>query len=395
VTVSRDTRVNFALTFGLAGIGVVLGLVIPVMCRSRPSEQPVKAPSDQLAGEALEGAGGYLYRLAGYGPVMGSDVSLSAVFPNQRDPRAKAAFEKALAAALGLEKRITKYEPESEVRRAWGLAPGQSFQVSEDTFRAIELSKELWSRSGGAFDCTVQPLIELYKYTGKEERPPTDRELAEARARVGSEALILDREKRTVAFAAAGMKIDLGAVGQGLGTDLACGALREAGATSALVELGGEVRAFGRKLPGKPWSVAIVHPRAPGRTMATVELDGNAVSTSGDYQKFFKSGGRRASHLLDPRTGKPLVGGAVSVTIIAPECILADGLATAVSVLGPAEGLKLVESYRAEGGRAEGKTVEALIIEETADGKLVPHFSPGLAGKLKVELEVPGAAPAK
>ena len=124
--------------------------------------------------------------------------------------------------------------------------------------------------------------------------------------------------------------------------------------------------------------------------MATVPLSGNAASTSGDYEKYFQKGGRRASHILDPRTGQPLVGGAVSVTVIAPECILADGLATAVSVLGPAEGLKLVASYR-----AEGQAVEALIIEETADGKLVPHLSPGLKDKLKVDLELPAAAPEK
>jgi thiamine biosynthesis lipoprotein len=166
---------------------------------------------------------------------------------------------------------------------------------------------------------------------------------------------------------------------------------------AGLVELGGEVRALGRRTDGQPWRVAIVHPRAPERTMAVVELDGNAVSTSGDYEKYFLVAGgalpaeadsrlapaarkRRASHILDPRTGRPLIGGAVSVTVIAPECILADGLATAISVLGPAEGLKLVESYR-----AAGQTVEALIVEEQPDGKLVPHLSPGLKG-LEVKL---------
>ena len=115
--------------------------------------------------------------------------------------------------------------------------------------------------------------------------------------------------------------------------------------------------------------------------MAVVELSGGAVATSGDYRKFFRTGGRRASHVIDPRTGRPLVGGAVSVSVLAPDCRLADGLATAISVLGPAEGLELVESYR-----REGTAVEALVIEETADGKLVPHLSPGLAGGLKLDL---------
>jgi thiamine biosynthesis lipoprotein len=352
-------------------------------------------------------------------PVMGSAMHLTVVmrYPNQN--RAQAALDAGAKAALDLEKKISKYDATSEVRRAWEAKPGESLPVSAETFRALELSKELWKRSGGAFDCTVQPLIELYKFTGKEERMPTDAELAAARARVGSDKLVLDPAKRTVASAAPGMKIDLGAVGQGLGADVACEALRRAGAESALVELGGEVRAFGHKPEGSPWNIAIVHPRAPKRTMAIVQLDGNAVSTSGDYEKYFLTAEgaapapvdsrltttprkRRASHILDARTGKPLVGGAISVTIIAPDCALADGLATAVSALGPVEGMKLVESYNNSGtaqppshqgdsswclGGKGSRTVEALIIEETADGRLVPHLSPGLAGKLEIDLE--------
>jgi len=358
-----------------------LRLAIPRRAAERNAGETPSGPAPEALGEGR----GWLYRLHAE-PVMGSGFNATAVFAERDDARADAALAAALGAARRLEKKISKYDADSEVRRAWTMKPGESLRVSAETFRALDLSRDLWKRSGGAFDCTVQPLIELYKYTGKEERMPTAQELAAARARVGSDKLILDREKHTVALAAAGMKIDLGAVGQGFGADLACAALRDAGARSALVELGGEVRALGEKWPGQPWEIGIAHPRAPGRLMATVPLSGNAASTSGDYEKYFQKGGRRASHILDPRTGQPLLGGAVSVTVIAPECILADGLATAVSVLGPAEGMKLVASYR-----AEGQAVEALIIEETADGKLVPHFSPGLAGKLKVDLDLPSA----
>jgi thiamine biosynthesis lipoprotein len=387
MTSGRGALLASALA-ALGGAVLLAACLRPAVARRSPEGARPEAAAAP-APEALGAGRGWLYRL-GAEPVMGSGFNAAAVFAERDDARAAAALQGALAAARQLEKKISKYDRQSEVRRSWELRPGERLRVSEDTFRALTVSMELWRRSGGAFDCTVGPLLDLYKFTGREERVPTGQELAAARTRVGSDKLRLDAEKRTLGFSAPGLELDLGAVGQGFGADAACAALAAAGARSALVELGGEVRALGEKWPGQPWEIGIVHPREPGRLMATVQLSGNAASTSGDYEKYFKKGGRRASHILDPRTGEPLLGGAVSVTVIAPECGLADGLATAVSVLGPAEGLKLVESYR-----AEGRAVEALIIEETADGKLVPHFSPGLAGKLKVELDVSAAAPAK
>jgi len=385
-----------ALAAGAAAACLAIGLMACRRCRpDAASVSGRKAGAAAAAEEAF---------LLSHDQVMGSGFNAKAFFPAAREKEARAALSAALQAALDLEKKISKYDPASEVRRSWDLRAGERLAVSAETFRALELSRDLWKRSGGAFDCTVQPLIDLYKFTGKEERLPTDAEVAAARAKVGSDRLLLEPDGRTVALGAPGMKVDLGAVGQGFGADVACEALRKAGASGALVELGGEVRAAGRKPDGSPWKVAVVHPRATGKTMTVAELDGNAVSTSGDYEKYFlttegaapasvdsrlttKPRQRRASHILDPRTGKPLVGGAVSVTVIAPECSLADGLATAVSVLGPVEGMKLVESYR-----AEGRAVEVLIIEEAADGKLVPHLSPGLKGRLRVDLEVPAGA---
>lgn len=338
------------------------------------------------APESLGAGGGWLYRLKAE-KVMGSGFSATAVFERREDARARAALVSALAAARALEKKISKYDPDSEVRRLSGLPPGRSLEVSPETFEALRVSVDLWRKSGGAFDCTVEPLLKLYRFAGRPERPPTEPELAAARSRAGTDKLLLDSECLQVGFRAAGMELDLGAVGQGYGADLAAEALRRGGAAAALVELGGEVRAVGPKRPGRPWEVGIQHPRAErGRLMTTVRLAGNAVSTSGDYEKFFLQGGRRASHIIDARTGRPLVGGAVSVAVIAPSCILADGLATAVSALGPREGLKLIEEYR-----AEGRAVEALVIEEAADGRLIPHLSPGLAGKLEVRLDL-GAA---
>jgi FAD:protein FMN transferase len=314
------------------------------------------------------------------GKVMKTDLLAKVVYPRRFAGRAESSLQLALKSARHVEGLMSRFLPGSDISRLAAASAGTPVQIDAQTLRVLKLSKAIHRRSGGAFDVTVGPLVKLYKYTGrKEKRLPTDAEIAEALRLVGSDKLLLDDEALTARLKLQGMTVDLSAVAKGFSVDVALEVLRESGARAALVEIGGEVRAFGRKPGGESWRVGIQHPRT-GRRMAALELDDRAVATSGDYQKFFKKGGRRASHIIDPRTGRPLIGGAVSVTVLAPSCALADGLATALSVLGPRDGLKLVEDYC-----REGTSVEALIIEETADGKLVPHASPGLKD-LKLDL---------
>jgi thiamine biosynthesis lipoprotein len=292
----------------------------------------------------------------------------------------RADLARALDAAERVERLMSRFRPDSDVSRLSARAAGRPLKVDPWTLEILKLSREVHARSGGAFDVTVGPLVRLYKYTGREEkRLPTDAEIAAARALVGTDRLKLDEAAGTAAVGAGGMVVDLSAVAKGFAVDKALEALREGGAVGGLAEVGGEVRSFGGKPGGAAWTVGVRHPRS-GDLVATLELPDRAIATSGDYQKFFRQGGKRASHIIDPRTGRPLVGGAVSVTVLAPSCALADALATAISVLGPAEGLALAGSYR-----KEGLAVEALIIEETAAGKLVPHASPGLA-TLKLDI---------
>lgn len=296
-----------------------------------------------------------------------------APFFGRATERAAGALDAAFSEARRVEGLMSRFLPASDISRLCAAPPGTPVRVAPETLRVLSMSGDIHRRSGGAFDVTVGPLVALYKYTGREEkRLPTDAEIAATLEHVGCDKLRLEAGTQTARLDVAGMAVDLSAVAKGFAVDQALEELRAHGAHAGLVEIGGEVRAFGTKPGNKPWRVGIQHPRSGG-LMGSLELRDAAMATSGDYRKFFRKGGRRASHIVDPRTGRPLVGGAVSVTVLAPTCALADGLATAISVLGPAEGLKLVQSYR-----TEGKVVEALIIEETAGGKLVPHASPGL-----------------
>jgi thiamine biosynthesis lipoprotein len=269
---------------------------------------------------------------------------------------------------------MSRFLADSDVSRLSAAKAGTAVRVDPDTFAVLQGARDVYVRSGGAYDVTVGPLVGLYRRCFRQlGRPPTEPELVAARALVGADGLLLDERHMTAALRTEGMVVDLSSVAKGFAADRALAALRRSGARAALVEIGGEVAVYGRKPDGSRWSVGLQHPRSPGKFMAALELDRGAVATSGDYAKPLRAGRRPTTHNHDPRTGKPQVGGAVSVTVLAPTCVLADALATAISVLGPEEGLKLIESYRREGLR-----VEALIMEEAGDGGLVPHVSPGL-----------------
>ncbi|MHC4916151.1 MAG: FAD:protein FMN transferase [Planctomycetota bacterium] len=357
-----------ALAVSTVTAALLLISMVLVGCGGTAPQAPV--PAEKSGGEIL----------ALRGEVMKTSILAKAVYRDLSEAEARKRLAPALAAANEVERLMSRFIPDSDVSRLSSAPAGTPVRVDPRTVRVLALATDIHRRSGGAYDVTVGPLIGLYKWTGRElKRPPTDAEIAEALKKVGTDKLTLDEKKGTAALRAEGMLVDLSSVAKGFAVDLALDALRRGGADAALVEIGGEVRAYGLKPDGSPWRVGIRHPRS-GTLLGALDAADRAVATSGDYQKYFKQGGRRASHILDPRTGRPLVGGAVSVTVLAPECALADGLATAISVLGAKRGLELVESYR-----REGRALEALIIEESADGKLEAHTSPGLA-KLKPEL---------
>ena len=267
---------------------------------------------------------------------------------------------------------LSTYRENSEINR-FGRFPraGEAFPVSADFLAVMATAARVYSLSGGAWDGTVRPLVDLWGFgparpTGE---PPAPEKIEALRAEVGFDRIEI--RPGALVKRRASLTLDLSSIAKGYGVDQVAEVLRREGFSDFLVEIGGEIYGAGSRQDGRPWRVGINRPRveaAPDEIYRVANLRDGAFATSGDYRNFFVRDGVRYSHVLDPRTGRPVVNGVVSVSILAPDCTLADGLATAVMVMGADAGLALVE-------RLEG--VEGLVVVETKDGRLEDHASSG------------------
>jgi thiamine biosynthesis lipoprotein len=249
---------------------------------------------------------------------------------------------------------------------------GEAFPVSEDFLRIMESAGEVHALSGGAWDGTVGPLVVLWGFgpAGPALSRPSPERIATARDAVGFDKIEV-RDTGALVRRDARVNLDLSSIAKGYGVDAVAGVLRQAGFTDFLVEIGGEVFAAGARRDGQPWRVGISRPdpaAGPTEVYKVVSLRDRALATSGDYRSYVLENGRRRSHVIDPRKGEPVTNGVVSASVLAPSCTLADGLATALMVMGPETGLALVE-------RRDG--VEALILVERRGGFLEEHPSSG------------------
>jgi FAD:protein FMN transferase len=255
------------------------------------------------------------------------------------DARARGAARAAYARIAELEDVMSDYRAESEVRRL-AARPGVAVPVSDDLFAVLAHALELWRRSDGAFDPTVGPFVELWRAARRTGRLPRRAELDSAAARVGSGKVHLDSVARTVRLDVPGMRLDLGGIAKGYILDRALAVLRQEGVTRALLEAGGDI-VVGDAPPGPGgagggWRIAI-----PG---GDTTLANRAVSTSGDSEQFVIIGGVRYSHVIDPRTGMGLMSRR-EATVVAPDGVTADGLATALTLLDDAQGARLLRSF--------------------------------------------------
>jgi len=247
------------------------------------------------------------------------------------EQRAAAAFRAAFDRVRELDEILSDYKPDSELNQ---ISVGHPAKVSEDLFHVLAASQQLAEETGGAFDVTLGPVIRLWREARKNNRLPDRAALDEAGGRCGYRKLRLDRANRTVTLEQAGMQLDVGGIAKGYAADAALAVLKDLGIRSALVAASGDL-AFGDPPPGqRGWKI--------GAGSAVLELRNAAVSTSGDAEQGLDAGGKRYSHIIDPITRMGLTSG-ITVTIVAPTGILADGLATAVSVLGAERGIELVK----------------------------------------------------
>ena len=275
-------------------------------------------------------------------PHMGTTfrIVLHAESPALASRAAAAAFARVAA----LDAALSDYRADSELTALVRRAGGPPVPVGPDLFDVLREAQAWARRSQGAFDVTVGPVVQLWRRARRIGEMPAEAALAAARALVGQERLVLDARERTARLAAEGMRLDLGGIAKGFAADEAQAVLRAHGVTSALVAAGGDVVVSGPP-PGRAgWSVEIALPAPLRDPLAPpLELREAAVSTSGDAEQYVVLDGVRYSHIVDPRTGMALAGRSAAA-VIAPRGTVSDALATAVSVLGPADGVALVES---------------------------------------------------
>ena len=285
-----------------------------------------------------------------------------------------AELKKAIDARLEtINASMSTYRPESEISRFNALQEsGAAFPVGPDFYRVATLARELFDITAGAWDGTIDPLVDLWGF-GRSQRPariPDDAEIHAGLARVGFD-LIDTRREGVLIKRHPRVTLDLASVAKGYGVVVVAELIRRRGFTDFLVEVGGEVFASGVRLDGRQWRIGINRPDAGApvnQVYKVVALQDRAFATSGDYRIFFEQDGQRFSHVLDPRTGRPVTNGVVSVSVTAATCARADGLATALMVMGVDEGLQLVNAL---------SDTECLMVARDAQGRLVDHYSHG------------------
>ena len=256
---------------------------------------------------------------------------------------ANRAAERVFQRLAQLNAILTDYDPDSELRRLCDTAgEGKAVPVSEELWRVLVHAQSLAERTEGAFDVTVGPVVRVWRLARQFHKMPPQELLDRMRTVVGYRFVRLVPEQRAVELRKPGMRLDLGGIAKGFALDEALKTLRNEGIVCAMVEAGGDI-GLGAPPPGKPgWIIGLAPPERDSPPALYLCLSGCFVATSGDLWQFVELGGKRYSHIVDPRTGIGLTD-RITVTVVAPEGMAADGLSTAVSVLGPEKGLRLVE----------------------------------------------------
>jgi len=268
---------------------------------------------------------------------MGTEVVIEAQHENAA--LARRAVDQARQEFERVEDVMTTWR-ESGLTRLNASADGTPISVSLEMAKLVERALTVARLSGGAFEPTFLGVGALWDFKANPPKVPSAEELERALTNVDWRRVRVDVEAQTIAMPA-GTQIGLGGIAKGYGVDRAMQVLLDAGIENAIVNAGGDLKALGTD-HGKPWEVAIKHPRERERAIALIPVSNVALVTSGDYERFFELDGVRYHHILDPRTGRPATG-CMSATVTAPDAALADAVATAVCVLGPEQGLELVE----------------------------------------------------
>lgn len=239
---------------------------------------------------------------------------------------------------------MSTYDTASDVSRFGRYSGTAPVTVDPALVEIVQVALEICRQSSGAFDPTIAPLVDAWGFGPTDVLPPDSARVAALHELVGCDGLAADPATGTIAKARAGAGIDLSGIAKGFAADRIGRALSELGYGSALVDVGGELRAVGSHMDGRPWRVAL---EGPGETtpgmLGTIDLVDEAIATSGDFRNYYEYQGALYAHIIDPRTGFPIQYRGFSVSVIHPDGAVADAWATALTVLGPEEGFELAE----------------------------------------------------
>lgn len=248
-----------------------------------------------------------------------------------------------------INRLMSTYDAESEISGFNNQAATDWFAISEETAQVIALALEISALTGGAFDISVGPLVELWGFgaTARGETIPSADQVSAALAAVGYKNIRLRRDPAAISKLVPQLRIDLSAIAKGYAVDALSELLDQQGISDYLVEIGGEMKVSGSRGDGTPWRIAIEKPLEGAREVALVlPLTATALATSGNYRNFYEENGQRYAHTLDPVSGRPIRHKLASVTVLDETCARADALATAIMVMGEEKGRRFCEENR-------------------------------------------------
>jgi len=292
----------------------------------------------------------------------------------------EAVAKKAVAAGLAeirrIEQIMSTWIPISELSKVNAAAGKHPVAVSPENMEVLKASLRMATLTEGGFNIAVGPAVAAWNVS-QEGRIPSKEELDAVRPFISLANIVLDENAGTVFLKQEGMQIDVGGIGKGFTADLVVDVMKAAGATAGVVALSGDIKTFGRMPDQERFVFGVQHPRKEqGQILGRIELENEAVSTAGDYQRYIMKDGIRYHHILDPATLQP-ARSCQSVTIIAKDGVMADGLDTGIFVMGPEKGMALIESL---------SDVEGVIVDQHGEISI----SSGLQSRLMLLSEASG-----
>ncbi|MGA1843918.1 MAG: FAD:protein FMN transferase [bacterium] len=315
---SRSVRVNLSRLLYPA-LCVLFLLVTSLACLNRNASNGIHRRTQFLLGTVVE------VTAVSNDPVV-ADAAISSAFQRMRD----------------IEAEMSARLPGNQVDRIGKHAGKGPVRVSMELLAVIETCQRYSALTHGAFDITIAPVTRLWKFDAPTTMIPSAEDVNAALSLVGFEMIHFDSNEGTISLDRPGMGLDLGGAAKGYAVDEAVRRLKESGITAGIVNAGGDLRCFGMKPDGTSWHIGIQDPRHQDRIIGSILLDDMALVTSGDYERYIVHEGVRYHHIIDPKTGWPAQG-CMSVSVASASALDADILSTAIFVLGPQQGMEILE----------------------------------------------------